>query len=114
MFFKSKFELGPYGDGLDKSYLIVRLLDKNQVLKFTRTVAKLSKDLDKEEDIDKSLDDSEKLIEIMYKLVQDQFVEGNIQDTEERPMKKADIDNFPPAVVKDLVQFIEGALEKKV
>lgn len=115
MFFKGKFELSPYGEEFSKSYIVLKLLDKNQIIKFNKDLIKVSQSIDKSASAEESLGSSEKIIEMMYKVVTDQFVEGLIFDgTEERPMKKDDISSFPPAIIKELNQFVQGSLEKKV
>lgn len=114
MFFKGRFELAPYGEEFVNSYVVLKFLDKNQIVKFTKRVAEAEKKIDKEEDTEKLLEGSTNVIELVYSLVADQFVEGSIFDNgEQRPMRKVDIEMFPPAIVKDLSRFVQGAYEKK-
>lgn len=116
MFFKDKYDLGVYGEEFSKSYILLKLLDKNQTLKYSRTIAKLTKKLDKTDDMDSAVDESAEVLEFMYKSIADQFVSGEIYDEElgkERPMQKVDIDNFPTKVIRDLTRFIQGVVEKK-
>lgn len=116
MYFKARFELGAYGSEFSKSFVLVKLMDKNQVMQFSKTLAKTSKSLEGEEDIDKTLSGSEEVMDKMYKACADAFISGEIYDSEteeQRPMKKEDIEFFPPAVIRDMVQFVQGSLGKK-
>jgi len=116
MFFKARFELAPYGEEFNKSYIVLKLQDRNQILKYTQKVAAASKALESidENDIEGAVSKSSAVCTIIYQQVKERFVEGEVFEGEaERPMKKTDIDSFPPALVKELTQFIQGALEKK-
>jgi len=117
MFFKARFELASYGSEFGDSFILLKLMDKNQVMAFSKQLAKASKEADKnEDDIDKSLASSSKVMDMMYQIVANAFIQGEIFDgetEEQRPMKKDDLDSFPPAVIREVVQFIQGSLEKK-
>jgi len=115
MYFKTRFELKAYGEEFNDSYILLKLLDKNQVGKFSKDLAKFTKLLDAD-DVDKTISSSESIMDKMYSVCADAFISGEIFDEADgkiRPIQKADIDNFPPAVVKDMVYVLQGNLEKK-
>ena len=119
MVFKGKFPLKDYGDELVNSYVLLKLLDKNQSLSYSRKLAKLSKGLDKknieEMEPDKAIDQSEGILNAMFDLASESFLGGQVFDeaeAKERPMNKEDLLSFPTKVMRDLTAFIQGT-EKK-
>lgn len=114
MFFKGKFSLAPYGDEFANSYLTVKLLDKNQISKLNKELVEASRELKDDADALDIVDGSERVMDILYRAVAEQFIEGQIFDGEgDRPMKKSDIENFPPAIIQELNKFTQGTLGKK-
>jgi hypothetical protein len=115
MFFEDRFELAPYGEKFKNSYVDLKLLDKNQALKYIEKIAYLTKSLDAAT-AEKAVEASKEIFDYTYNLVADCFIRGEIWDDElqaERPMRKTDIESFPSKVIKDLSQFIQGNVEKK-
>ena len=113
MVFKSRFSLADYGEDFVNSYIVVGLFDRNQMVKYAKKVKTLTAKLKDKDEIE-SVDDSVEVLDAVYGQAADQFIEGVIFDEGvERPMKKADVLKLPVKVVQDLIQFIQGSLEKK-
>lgn len=106
-----------YGEEFKTSYFILKLLDKNQTLKYTRELAKISKGLDVDtKDVESIIKQSEEVLKFMYEKVAECFVAGEVYDEDTdalRPANKEDLDLLPPKVIKDVTSFVQGNLEKK-
>lgn len=116
LFFREKLSLAKYGDEFKDSYIIVKVLDANQMMKYSRLIYKLMDDSEKAGiagDEEKAVDKSYELVQTMYKKVKECFVSGEIFDEKLRPMSKKDIDEFPNNLIKELSGIIQGNLEKK-
>lgn len=115
MYFTERFDLSPYGEEFKDSYFILKLLDRNQTVAYTRRMAKLSKESDKEkDDVDEVIDDSVKVLDFMYKTVVDCFVSGEVYDNGElRAAKQSDLDGLPPKIMREASAVIKGQVGKK-
>ncbi len=110
MFFKERFDLSQYDADLKDSYILLRMLNKGEVLKYTKATAKLLKGVND----NNAIDFSNELIELMYKTVQDAFIKGEIREEDNlRPATVTDLETFPIPVIKDMLLSMQGNLSKK-
>lgn len=116
MYFTERYDLAKYGDEFKNSYLILKLLTKQQALDYDKSVIKLAKEIETTSTESDILDLSEKLIEIAYTAVKDCFVSGLVFDGDtkvERPATVEDFDSFPPTLIKELADLVKGNIQKK-
>lgn len=116
LYITGKYSLAEAGEQFADSYILFKLYSKNETVEYEREILELVEKITVAGEGKQAVDDSVELLDVVANRVKAAFVEGSIWDHDakkQRAMVVDDLDAFPVTMLKPIMKFIEGGLEKK-